>query len=200
MDIDNKFTKVSMFLDGELPNSEMNQVEKIIDTDDEAKSFIIDAVKANSYSKSFFKNEMPGTEIVLPDKKRKPVFKLMLQAASVLALFGIGILMGHMMDGRATPPGIKFADNIINPAYQNVLNTVLEKYKSGVPYTGRIPEMDVQINIVPEKTYKSKDRHYIRKFVIIQGASERASEKNSGIKGFAERKGKDLWEIKTLEF
>lgn len=195
MSVDNKLMKVSRFLDGELTGLEMDQVEKIIDNDEDAKSFIIDAAKANGYARSFFKNEVHGSEIVLSGNNRKPGFKLMLQAASILFLLGIGILMGNYMYGR-TPSNFAISDNIINPAYQNVLNTVLENYRSGVSYSSDMPELNMQITIIPEKTYKFKDGFYIRKFVIIQGDSN----KNIGIKGFAERKSKNLWEIKTLEF
>jgi len=195
MNIENELTKISMFLDGELSNSEMNKVEKIIDTSDDAKNFIINAAKANAYSKSFFRNEIDKNEIVLPDNNRKFRFKFMLQAASIVFLLGIGILMGNIIYDRPVS-NFAFTDNIINPAYQNVLNTVLENYKSGVPYKGRIPELDMQITIIPEKTYKVSDGYYIRKFVIAQGISD----KNIGIKGFAERKSKESWEIKTLEF
>ncbi len=195
MNIDNKLTKVSMFLDGELPNSEMNKVEKMIDNNDDAKAFIINTAKANAYSKSFFRDETDANEIILPDNNRKFSFKFMLQAASIVFLLGIGILMGNIIYGRSAS-NIALTDNIINPAYQNALNTVLENYKSGVPYIGRIPELDIQITIIPEKTYKFNDRYYVRKFVITHGLSD----KNMDIKGFAERKSKELWKIKTLAF
>lgn len=195
MNIEEKLTKVSMFLDGELTESGMNNVEKIIDNDDEIKSFIINSVKTTAYSKSFFRNEIDKDEINMPDNQKKFGFRILLQAASVILLLGIGVLAGTLLNNRS---GANFvlADNIINPAYQNILNTALENYKSGEPYKTLIPELDLQVTIIPEKTYKYNNRFYIRKFVITYDIAG----KSIGINGFAERKGQQSWEIKTLEF
>jgi len=197
MNIDDKLTRVSMFLDGELSTVEMSAVEKIIDEDDDVKVFIINDAKARAYSKSFFRNEMPEDEIILPDNKKEHGIKFMLRAASIIFLVGIGILMGTLIYDR---PGSNpvFTDNLINPTYQNVLNTALENYKSGVPYKQMIPGagIEMHITVIPEKTYKVTDGNYIRKFIIEYDLGG----KTIGVKGFAERKNKESWEIKTLTF
>ena len=195
MIIDDKLTKISMFLDGELSNAEMNHVEKIIDKDDDARAFIINAVKGSAYSKSFFRNEMIEGEIILPENKKEHSFKFMLRAASILLLVGIGILMSNIIYDRSGS-NFAFTDDIINPVYQNILNTALENYKSGVPYTSKIPEMEMHITVTPEKTYRYNDRNYIRKFAITYDLGG----KTIGVNGFAERKNKESWEIKTLTF
>lgn len=193
MNIDDKFSKISMFLDGELSNAEMNNVEKIIDHDEAATAFIINAVKANAYSKSFSRNEMGETELLIPDKKRVNKYNWMLKAASIIFFVGIGTFMGNLLYDR---PGSNFtlSENVINPVYQNVLNAALENYASGEPYTQNISELNMQITVIPEKTYKYKDRNYIRKFVIKYNLGDKAVN----INGFAERKSKKAWEIKTL--
>ncbi len=195
MSIDDKFTRVSMFLDGELSDAEMNNVEKIIDKDDEVKIFILNSVKARAYSKSFFRNEMDEDNIILPDNKKQGRVKLLLRAASIVFFIGLGVLLSNSIYNR---PGSNpaFTDSIINQAYQNILNTVLETYKSGVPYESRIPEIEMHITVIPEKTYKYKNKNYIRKFVITYDIGGRTID----INGFAERKKKELWEIKTLTF
>ncbi len=195
MMIDDKFTKISMFLDGEMSNAEMNTIEGIIDNDDEAKEFIINAIKANAYSKSFFRSEMPENEVFLIENKKEPHFKFLLRAASIVFLIGMGILMGNLFYQK---PGLtpSFADSIINPVYQNILNTALENYKSGDPYTSSIPGIEMHVTIIPEKTYKYNNKNYIRKFVIKYAYDG----KNVGVSGFAERKNKESWEIKTLTF
>jgi hypothetical protein len=195
MTCDDKLTKVSMFLDGELSNVEMNDVEKIIDEDDDIKTFIINDAKACAYSKSFFRNEMAGDEIILPDHKKAYSHKFMLMAASFIFLVGIGILMSNLIyDRSGSNPA--FTANLINPIYQNVLNTALENYKSGVQYKSMIPEIEMHITVIPEKTYKYNDGNYIRKFVI----SYDLGGKTIDAQGFAERKNKESWEIKTLTF
>lgn len=195
MNLDDKFSKISMFMDGELSNAEMNNVEKIIDNDDGAKLFLINAIKSSAYSKSFFRNEMAESETDLPDDKKEYAFKFMLRAASVLFLVGIGILMSNTIYNRwnLNP---SFTDDMINPVYQNALNTALENYKSGVPYKSEIPEMKIHITVIPEKTYRDNNRNYIRKFVITYDLGG----KTIGVNGFAERKKKESWEIRTLSF
>lgn len=195
MNSDDKLIKVSMFLDGELSNTEMSAVEKIIDADDDVKVFIINDAKARAYSKSFFRNEMPEDEINLVDNKKEYNFKFMLRAASIIFLVGIGILMSNLIyDRSGSNPA--FTDNLINPIYQNVLNTALENYKSGVPYKSMVPGIEMHITVIPEKTYKYNDKNYIREFVITYDLNG----KTIGAKGFAERKNKESWEIKTLTF
>ncbi|MCF6249411.1 MAG: hypothetical protein L3J69_18955 [Desulfobacula sp.] len=195
MDIKNKFDKVSMFLDGELPSAQMNRIEKIIDTDDDVKEFIVNSAKAVAYSKSFFKNETDQTEVIMLERKAKDTFGYVLKAASIILLVGIGIIAGSIFNPK---PGLNpvFTGNIINPAYQEVLNMALENYKSGIPFKGRLPEQDIQITIIPEKTYKYNNRSYLRKFKIIYDFSG----DTVNINGFAERKSKESWEIKTLSF
>lgn len=195
MNIDDKLTKISLFLDGELSNAEMNNIEKIIDKDDDAKTFIINTVKASAYSKSFFRNEMPENEIILPGNKKKYNFEFMLRAASIIFLVGIGILISNIIYDRSGSK-LAFTDNLINPIYQNILNTALENYKSGVPYKTSIPEIEMHITVIPEKTYKYNDKNYIRKFVITYNLGG----KTIGVNGFAERKNKESWQIKTLTF
>jgi len=55
----------------------------------------------------------------------------MFQAASIIFIVGMGILMSNLFYDRS---GSKLAltKNLINPTYQNVVNTALENYKSGV--------------------------------------------------------------------
>jgi len=59
-----------------------------------------------------------------------------------------------------------------------------------------IPEMAMHITVIPEKTYKYNDKNYIREFVITY----HLDGKTKDAKGFAVRKNKELWEIKTLAF
>ncbi len=193
MNIDNKLNKVSMFLDGELSNTEMNKAEKIIDSDDDVKDFIISSAKATAYSKSFFRNEIYENENKMPENKTTNSFRFMLKAASILLLVGIGILAGGIFRDR---PGsnLAFKGNIINPAYQNILNIALENYQSGKPFKSNLSEPGEQITIIPVKTYKYNDKYYLRKFKIICNLSG----KTININGFAERKSKESWEIKTL--
>ena len=195
MNIDEKLIKASRFMDGELSGFEMDKIEKMIDEDHDMRDFIINAVKGNAYIEHSFKNQKNIDGVVMPDNSKKDRLKVFLRAASVILLVGIGILMSSVTPDK-TGSDFAFADSMINPMYQAVINTALEKNRSGVAYKSRFPEMGTNITIVPEKTYRHNNSNYIRKFLITYSLGG----KTMGAKGFAERKSKELWEIKTLIF
>jgi hypothetical protein len=193
MDINDKYTKTSMFLDGELSVAEMNSVEKMIDHEEDVSTFKINSAKANAYSKSFFRNQTDETEPILPNKMRTNNFNWLLKAASIIFFIGVGTFIGNLFYDRSGP-NISLADNVINPIYQNALNMALENYTSGEPYTQKISGLNMQITVIPEKTYRDKDRKYVRKFIIKYDLGDKIID----INGFAERKSRESWKVKTL--
>ena len=196
-------TILSAFLDGELDAASMSEADMLIEKDEAARKYVLDAVRATAFLRAKMKNilleEHPKrlldalyTQKVTKDKW---LFNrsALLRVAAVLILSLLGFGSGMLLE-RSTIDQFPAFINPLPEPYCNVVDKALEFNRSGTPQEWKAPGGAVAVKVTPIKTYRDKDGVYYREYQLeVASATER-----SQINGLAYRKVKGEWETKAL--
>jgi hypothetical protein len=195
---------LSSYVDGELDPESMQEVEAFLESDAEARKYVVNAIRTTARLRESMNQvlyeEVPEHLInaILPDKKkegwRSTMLKPMLRMAAAVALIVIGFGAGWLAPTSEEKPAFSMPTPF--PAdYNQVLHDAMEHNLSGSPRQWQIPESQAVIIVTPVKTYRDKSGLYFREFQLeVSTATERRQ-----VKGLAYRQ-KGEWKTKAIYY
>jgi len=194
---------LSAYVDGELDRRTMREVERYLDSDAQARQFVLDAMHATVLLRA------GGNEALLepvPERLRKiferpaaPAFNwrgvpfpaLKLAAAFALVIIGVGLGL-IFRPGAAPVPGEPY--EMLPAAFTRAINESLEHHMSGKPLSMALGPGGPRIVVTPIKTYRNPEGLYYRGYdmELITGADHRK------FRGMAYRTGHAEWRTTAL--
>ena len=199
----NHETMLSAYIDGELDTSTLNEVDLLLEKDQGAIRFILDAVRTTALLRAKM-NDILHEDIPqrlfdtlstrqISRSHRKALIPHLLRVAAVLILGLIGFGTGMLMERNA---GDNFSA-VITPLpaqYSHFVEAALENNLSGKPRELLAPS--ARVTVTPIKTYRNKSGVYYREYHLeVVTRNER-----SQINGLAYRTGKGQWKTSALFF
>ena len=195
---------LSSYVDGELDPESMAEVEAFLESDAQARKYVVNAVRTTirlraSMNKVLYE-EIPGylTHTVLSKQKKDDRRSILLQspfrmaAAIVLILLGFGA--GWLIPTNGNEPDFVMPAPF-PAAYSQVLNDAMEYNLSGSPRQWQSSENQAVIIVTPIKTYRAENGQYFREFKMeVSIATERRQ-----VSGLAYRQG-GKWKTKAVYF
>jgi len=195
---------LSSYVDGELDPESMREVEAYLESDADARRYVVNAVKTTarlreSMNKVLYE-EVPEHLIntILPrqnkEYRRSTVFQPLFRMAAAIILILLGFAAGWLVPTN----GDKTAFTLSTPfpaRYNQVVQEAMEYNISGEPRQWQSPENQAVIIVTTVKTYRDKNGQYFREFRMeVSTASERRQ-----VNGLAHRQ-KGEWKTKAVYF
>jgi len=196
---------LSAYLDGELDDAAMQEVDEFLQQDAKAREYVLNATRAAAFlradSNAILHAEVPAHLVAAVKsrgergERRKPVAQNLFRiaAAIVLVLFGYGA--GNLL----TKNQLGYLPVSIAPVlkqYGHVVDAALEHNLSGTPQKWSEPQQPTMIMVTPVKTYKDSQNIYYREYRLEVIAENQHQQVN----GLAYRSGSGKWITKALYF
>jgi hypothetical protein len=195
---------LSSYVDGELDPESMREVEAFLESDSDARKYVVNAVRTTarlreSMNKVLYE-EVPEHLIntILPQQKKEgrlsTVFQPLFRMAAAIILILLGFGAGWLVPTNGDEPVFTMLTPF--PAgYKRVVNDAMEHNLSGAPRQWQSPENQAVIIVTPVKTYRDKNGQYFREFRMeVSTATERRQ-----INGLAYRQNGE-WKTKAVYF
>ena len=162
-------------MDGELDRPTMREVERFLDSNAQARRFVLDAMRTTVLLRAGSNEALhepvperlrqvfvkPATVTSFWREIRFPALKL--AAAFALVVIGVGL-------GLIFKPGAELVPqqpfHLLPAAYQQVINQSLENHLSGDPLSLDLDTGGQRVVITPIKTYRNRDGHYYRGYYL----------------------------------
>ncbi|UCF91159.1 MAG: hypothetical protein JSW39_23250 [Desulfobacterales bacterium] len=198
-------TTLSAFMDGELDEITLDEVDTFLKGDENAKAYIVNAVRSSAYLKAAMNRTLhERVPEHLIDTIRRPqreaerghrLIRPLLRLAAVVLLALVGFWAGMLRDGRDETPSETTMVPVLE-RYGNVVDAALEYNLSGAPREWRAPQRSLVIKVTPVRTYRDRNRLYYREFrlEVMTDAARRQ------VNGLAYRAGDGKWITKALFF
>ena len=196
---------LSAYLDGELDDPTMQEVDEFLQKDPNARDYVLNAARTTAFlkaaSNAILHAEVPEHLVaaVKPPGSRtgrhKPVVRNLFRiaAAIVLVLFGYGaanLFMNNQL--RQLPVAVA----PVLQQYGHVVDAALEHNLSGNPRKWSEPLQPTMIMVTPVKTYRDSKNIYYREYRLEIIADNQHQQVN----GLAYRSGSGKWITKALFF
>ncbi len=196
---------LSSYVDGELDPESMREVEAFLESDADARKYVVNAIKTTarlrqSLNKVLYEEVPPQLiNTIFPEHKKKSrlstVFHPALRMAAAIVLVLIGFGAGWLV---VPTDGVQPAFTMPTPfpaGYNQVVQEAMEHNLSGAPRQWQSPENEAVIIVTPVKTYRDNSGQYFREFRMeISTASERRQ-----VNGLAHRQ-KGEWKTKAVYY
>jgi len=194
---------LSAYVDGELDRPTMREVEDFLDSNNQARRFVLDAMRTTvllrAGSNEALHEPMPQRlqQVFASPSANSSIWRdirfpaLKLAAAFALVIIGVGLGFIYK-PGAESMPHQPF--HLLPAAYQQVINQSLETHMSGDPLSLDLDTDGQRIVITPIKTYRNPDGHYYRGY-FLELITEDSRQK---FKGMAYRTGKSEWQTTAL--
>ena len=195
---------LSSYVDGELDPESMREVEAFLESDSDARKYVVNAVRTTarlreSMNKVLYE-EVPQHLIntILPQQKKEgrlsTVFQPLFRMAAAIILILLGFGAGWLVPTNGDEPVFTMLTPF--PAgYKRVVNDAMEHNLSGAPRQWQSPENQAVIIVTPVKTYRDKNGQYFREFRMeVSTTTERQQ-----INGLAYRQNGE-WKTKAVYF
>ena len=196
---------LSSYVDGELDEESMREVEAFLERDSEARKYVVNAIRTTarlreSMNKVLYE-EVPEHLInsILDRPKAEGRLSTALQplyrmaAAIILILFGFGA--GWLLLPTSGDVPAFMGTTPFQAEYNQVVNDAMEYNLSGAPRQWQSPENQTVIIVTPVKTYRDKNGQYFREFRMeVTTATERRQ-----VNGLAYRQNGE-WITKAVYF
>ena len=195
---------LSSYVDGELDPESMREVEAYLESDADARRYVVNAIKTTarlreSMNKVLYE-EVPEHLIntILPRQKkeyrRSTVFQPLFRMAAAIILILIGFGAGWLVPTNGDKPAFTLSTPFPT-RYNQVVQEAMEYNISGEPRQWQSPENQAVIIVTPVKTYRDKNGQYFREFRMeVSTASERRQ-----VNGLAHRQ-KGEWKTKAVYY
>jgi hypothetical protein len=196
---------LSAYIDGELDEATMQEVDEFLKQDAEAREYVLNATRTAAFlkaaSNAILHAEVPEHLIAAVNSHedkgghRKPVVRTVFRiaAAIVLVLFGYGagnLLMNNQFEHLpvTVAPVLK--------QYGHVVDAALEHNVSGTPRKWSEPRQPTMIMVTPVKTYRDSKNIYYREYRL----EVIAENQHQLVNGLAYRSSEGKWITKALFF
>ena len=195
---------LSSYVDGELDPESMGEVEAFLESDADARKFVVNAIKTTarlrqSFNKVLYEQvpeQLINTILTQSQKKGRlfTVFHPALRMAAAIILILVGFGAGWLVPTNGDLPAFTMPTPL--PAvYDKVVQEAMEYNLSGAPREWQSPENQAVIIVTPVKTYRDNSGQYFREFRMeVSTASERRQ-----VNGLAYRQ-KGEWKTKAVYF
>ena len=196
---------LSAYVDGELDRETMRDVESFLDSDAQARRFVLDAMRTTVLLRAGSNDALqePVPERLLQifarpttaatnfwREIRFPALKLGLAFALVVIGVGLGFLYKPGAESISQQPF-----HLLPTAYEQVINQSLENNLSGDPLSFDLVTGGQRIVITPIKTYRNRnDGHYYRGYYLELVTNDSRQR----FKGMAYRTGRSEWRTTAL--
>jgi len=196
---------LSAYLDGELDDAAMQEVDEFLQKNPNAREYVLKASRTTAFlkaaSNAILHEEVPEHLVAAVkspgdrDGRRKPVVRNLFRiaAAIVLILFGYGaanLFMNNQL--RQLPVAVA----PVLQQYGHVVDAALEHNLSGNPRKWSEPLQPTMIMVTPVKTYRDSKNIYYREYRLEIIADNQHQQVN----GLAYRSGSGKWITKALFF
>jgi len=194
---------LSAYVDGELDPETMRDVEAFVETDANARKYVLNAVKTAARLRAFtneaLHEEIPEQLVSVirshPEKKERqkfmvqPLFRMAAAILLVLVGFGAGSII--LRDGNEQVP---LLSTPLTAQFGHVVDQALEYNLSGTPREWQAPQGPVIVMVTPVKTYRDKDGLYYREYRLEVSARQERRQ----INGLAYRTANGKWKTKAV--
>jgi hypothetical protein len=194
---------LSAYVDGELDPETIRDVEAFVETDANARKYVVNAVKTTARLRALtneaMHEEVPEHLVSAirshPEKKERqkfvvqPLFRM--AAAIVLVLVGFGAGSIILRDGNEQVP---LLSTPLIAQYGHVVDQALEYNLSGTPREWQAPQGPIMVTVTPVKTYRDKDGLYYREYRLEVSARQERRQVN----GLAYRTTNGKWKTKAV--
>ena len=195
---------LSSYVDGELDEHSMREVEAFVESDSEARRYVVNAIRTSARLRGAMNRtlyeDVPEQLIdtIFPQSKKegrqsaffKPFFRLAASIVLILLGFGTGWLIPTGGDEPAFTMPTPF------PAgYNRIVQATMEYNLSGAPRQWQSPENQALIIVTPVKTYRDKSGQYFREFRMEVSTATQTRQ----VKALAHRQ-KGEWKTKAVYF
>jgi surface antigen len=194
---------LSAYVDGELDSETMRDIEAFIETDANARKYVVNAVKTTARLRAMT-NEVLHEEVperllsVLhsqPKEKERQKFRVQpffrMAAAILLVLVGFGA--GSVIQ-RGNNEQVPLLTTPLTSQYGHVVEQALEYNLSGTPRAWQAPQGPVIVMVTPVKTYRDKDGLYYREYRLEVSARQERRQ----ISGLAYRTADGKWKTRAV--
>jgi hypothetical protein len=197
-------TRLSAFIDGELDEIGMLEVDQLMDSDEQARDYALKCLRKTALLKSRLNavmheavperlvNTVHRHRLAGEQRRRMTAGWYRLAAAIILVLVGYGAAFFAGNGGTNGP--LEIAPLLSR--YGHVLDAALENNLSGTPGKWQEPGESVTITVTPVKTYRDAGNQYYREYRLRISSS--AGRQDVG--GLAYRTGGGKWKTKMLIF
>lgn len=193
---------LSAYVDGELDPATMREVEAFVETDADARKYIVNAVKTTARLRAFANEALVEavperlTSVIGPrpknEKGRRPALHTLFRMAAAVVLVLLGFGAGSLM----LPNGAGQFSALVTPfpaSYSRVVDEALEHNLSGSPRQWQAPGDPLAITVTPVRTYRDKNGQYFREYRLeVVSENERRQ-----VNGLAYREG-GKWKTKAV--
>jgi hypothetical protein len=196
---------LSAYIDGELDNATMQEVDELLKKDPNAREYVLNAARSTAFLKSasnaILHEKVPEHLVAVvkspgdTEGLRKPVVRNLFRiaAAIVLIFFGYGASNLFMKNQHRQLP---VAITPMLQKYGHVVDAALEHNLSGNPRKWSEPQQPMMIMVTPVKTYRDSKNIYYREYRL----EIMADNQHQQINGLAYRSGSGKWVTKALFF
>ncbi len=194
---------LSSYVDGELDPDTMRDVETFVETDANARKYVVNAVKTTARLRAFT-NEAMHAEVPehlisairsQPERKQRqkfvvrPLFRMAAAILLILGGFGAGSIIQR--DGNEQFP---LLSTPLTAQYGHVVDQALEYNLSGTAREWQAQKGPVIVMVTPVKTYRDKDGLYYREYRLEVSARQERRQ----INGLAYRTANGKWKTKAV--
>ena len=195
---------LSSYVDGELDAESMRQVEAFVESDSEARKYVVNAIRTTarlreSMNKVLYE-EVPVQLIdtIFPKQKNKgrpsTVFQPLLRMAAAIVLILLGFGAGWLIPIKGDEPAFTMPTPF-PAAYNRIVQEAMEFNVSGAPRKWQSPKNQAVIIVTPVKTYRDQHGQYFREFRMEVSTANQSRQVN----GLAYRQ-KGEWKTKAVYF
>jgi hypothetical protein len=153
----------------------MGEVEAFVETDAEAREYVVNAVKTTARLRAFTNEAMQEAfperliNVIRPrhkhEKGRRPEFHTLFRMAAAVVLVLLGFGAGSLM----LPEGDGQISALVTPfpaSYSRVVDEALEHNLSGTPRQWQALGDPLAITVTPVRTYRDKNGRYFREYQL----------------------------------
>ncbi len=198
--------KLSAYLDGELNDATMCEVEETIEKNEDVKRYVLDAIRSTVRLRSnmnrVLQEEIPERLLntINPPQQHKsrraPVIHQFIRIAAVLILmfvgFGTGMLVNQKDAETISPFMIHFP-----ASFRQVVDDALEHNLSGTSKEWHSQGNSLRVTVTPVRTYRgNKNGLYYREYQMKVAVKDELRQLN----GLAYRTTEGKWKNRALFF
>ena len=196
---------LSAYLDGELDDAAMQEVDEFLQQDATSREYVLNATRTTAFlkaaSNAILHDDVPEHLVAAVKShrdrgvRRKPVVRTMFRIAAAIVLVLLGYGGGNLiMNNQAGYVPVTVAP--VLKQYGHVVNAALEHNLSGTPRKWSEPQQPTIIMVTPVKTYKDSKNIYYREYRLEVIAENQHQQVN----GLAYRSSDGKWITKALFF
>lgn len=196
---------LSAFLDGELDELGMQEVDEFIQQDAGAQKYVLNTTRSAAFLKA-------ASNVILHEKvpehlvdtvryhrvrkeRHNTFVRSLFQVAAAIVLVFVGFGAGNLLTNKPLGP-LPVTVAPVLQQYGHIVDAALENNLSGNPRKWSEPQQPMMIMVTPLKTYRDRNKIYYREYRLEIVTETQRQQVN----GLAYRAGGGKWITKALFF